>query len=115
MSEEKKIYQSYGIDISKLNKVAYGDLNIIVSIFGAEEGDNTNEIFARVYQPRKARIKEYDVLQECEGDKNLLADWLDESAERLKILSFLIKKQAQELRDKGIITTTSYYADSIFV
>lgn len=107
----KELYRENGIDPDKMN-FPFGDLNVIISIFGKEREGDEYEFEARVYHPRKESITSYNVLDECGGDKEKLAKWLEDSAERFKVLAYLTQRQAKELRELGFIKTTTYYTDA---
>lgn len=103
----------------------YGEMNIIVQQFPSEEyeeNDNDDEspvinvAFPDIYQPRKNRVYSYGEtgevinLDDPETRANHLKHMRD-SVERLKIMSILLAKQADELEQTGKITTTMYYPE----
>ena len=118
----KQELQAHGV---KLENLTYenGEMNIIVQQFPSEEYDENdnddesltiNVAFPDIYQPRQNRIYSYgmtgDIIDLDDPDSR--ADHLKhmrDSVERLKIMSILLAKQADELEQTGKITTTMYY------
>jgi hypothetical protein len=107
-----------GIDYDKMN-YPYGELNIIVQWFGRsqEDYDNNEGNFAYpdIYQPRKNRVwsvadNEFDLSDE-EQRKDFITH-LRDSSERLKVLSHLLSRQAQELEEKGYTDTICYFPEA---
>ena len=100
-------------------------MNIIVQQFPSEEyeeNDNDDEspvinvAFPDIYQPRKNRVYSYGETGEVINldDPEIRANHLKhmrDSVERLKIMSILLAKQADELEQTGKITTTMYYPE----
>lgn len=95
-----------------------GEMNVIVQCFGCEEEDVEElvELSPDIYQPRKNRVWSCG----CEGDNVAFetdeekADWvkhLRDSAERLKIMSYYLTKQADEIEECGYPKTTCYYPE----
>lgn len=111
----------------KLENLTYrnGEMNIIVQQFPSEEyeeNDNDEEshtinvAFPDIYQPRKNRVYSYAETGEIIvlNDPDNRADHIKhmrDSAERLKIMSILLAKQADELEQTGKISTTMYYPE----
>lgn len=116
--------QNLGVKLENLT-YEYGEMNIIVQQFPSEEyeeNDNDDEsptinvAFPDIYQPRKNRVYSYGETGEVINldDPEIRADHLKhmrDSAERLKIMSILLAKQADELEQTGKITTTMYYPE----
>ena len=116
--------QAHGVKLENLTH-EYGEMNIIVQQFPSEEyeeNDNDDEsptinvAFPDIYQPRKNRVYSYGEtgevinLDDPETRANHLKHMRD-SVERLKIMSILLAKQADELEQTGKITTTMYYPE----
>lgn len=97
-----------------------GEMNIIVQSFGKsnEEVEKGNlKLYPDIYHPRKNSVWSCG----CEGDpiadlnsEEDKKDWvkhLKDSAERLKIMSYYLMKQAEEIETQGYPTTTLYYPE----
>ena len=111
----------------KLENLTYrnGEMNIIVHQFPSEEYDENdnddepptiNVAFPDIYQPRKNGVYSYGVTGEFIylDDPDSRADHIKhmrDSVERLKIMSILLDKQADELEQTGKITTSMYYPE----
>lgn len=111
----------------KLENLTYrdGEMNIIVQQFPSveyNENDNDEEspiidvAFPDIYQPRKNRVYSYGETGEIIylDDPDSRADHIKhmrDSVERLKIMSILLAKQADELEQTGKITTIMYYPE----
>lgn len=111
----------------KLENLTYrnGEMNIIVQQFPSteyEENDNDDESptisvsYPDIYQPMKNRVYSYGITGEIIDldDPDSRADHIKhmrDSVERLKIMSILLEKQADELEQTGKITTTMYYPE----
>lgn len=111
----------------KLKNLTYrnGEMNIIVQQFPSteyEENDNDDESptisvsYPDIYQPMKNRVYSYGITGEIIDldDPDSRADHIKhmrDSVERLKIMSILLEKQADELEQTGKITTTMYYQE----
>ena len=120
----KQELQAHGVKLENLIH-EYGEMNIIVQQFPSveyEENDNDDEsptinvAFPDIYQPRKNRVYSYGETGEVINldDPEIRANHLKhmrDSAERLKIMSILLAKQADELEQTGKITTTMYYPE----
>lgn len=107
-----------GIDYGKMN-YPYGEMNIIVQWFGRhQEGyDNNEDNFAYpdVYQPRRNMVwsvtdDKIDLSDE-EKRKDFISH-LRDSSERLKVLSHLLSRQAQELEESGYTDTVCYFPEA---
>ena len=122
--------EALGVDFDAL-VYENGEMNIIVQQFATirkeqmEEyaenyGDTEDFCFSAypdIYQPRKNQVWSCG----CNGDPVSLetpesrADYvkhLRDSAERLKIMSILLKQQAKELEETGEIHTSLYYPEA---
>ena len=111
----------------KLENLTYrnGEMNIIVHQFPSEEYDENdnddesptiNVAFPDVYMPRRNRVYSYGETGEIIDldDPDSRADHIKhmrDSVERLKIMSILLAKQADELEQTGKITTSMYYPE----
>jgi hypothetical protein len=116
--------QNLGVKLENLTH-EYGEMNIIVQQFPSEEyeeNDNDedsptiNVAFPDIYQPRKNRVYSYGETGEVINldDPEIRANHIKhmrDSVERLKIMSILLAKQADELEQTGKITTTMYYPE----
>jgi hypothetical protein len=102
----------------------HGEMNILVQQFPSEEleeeddeeGSTNNVVFPDIYIPRKNSVYSYGVTGETINldDEEIRLDHIKhmrDSAERLKIMSLLLSKQADELEQTGKITTTLYYPE----
>lgn len=111
----------------KLENLTYknGEMNIIVHQFpsekydendGDEESPTINVSYPDIYQPRKNRVYscgetgDFINLDDPQSRANHIKHMRD-SAERLKIMSILLAKQADELEQTGKITTCMYYPE----
>lgn len=122
--------ESLGVDF---NALAYpnGEMNIIVQQFAVsrkeqmeemlDEDDNPEDFsfcaYPDVYQPRKNRVwscaNSGDPFSlDTEEDRANYVVHLRDSAERLKIMSLTLKKQADELEKTGEIQTSLYYPEA---
>lgn len=111
----------------KLENLTYrnGEMNIIVQQFPSteyEENDNDDDSptisvsYPDIYQPMKNRVYSYGITGNIIDldDPDSRADHIKhmrDSVERLKIMSILLEKQADELEKTGKITTTMYYPE----
>lgn len=116
--------QNLGVKLENLT-YEYGEMNIIVHQFPSEEyeeNDNDedsptiNVAFPDIYQPRKNRVYSYGKTGEVINldDPEIRANHIKhmrDSVERLKIMSILLAKQADELEQTGKITTIMYYPE----
>ena len=120
----KQELEVLGVNFENMN-YPYGEMNIIVHQFPSEEyeeNDNDDEsptinvAFPDIYQPRKNRVYSYgetgDIinLDDPDSRKEHIKHMRD-SVERLKIMSILLAKQADELEQTGKITTIMYYPE----
>ena len=122
--------EALGVDFDAL-VYENGEMNIIVQQFATirkeqmeEYADNYDDpedfcfsAYPDIYQPRKNQVWSCG----CNGDPVSLetpesrADYvkhLRDSAERLKIMSILLKQQAKELEETGEIHTSLYYPEA---
>lgn len=120
----KQELQAHGVKLENLTH-EYGEMNIIVQQHPSveyEENDNDDElptinvVFPDIYQPRRNRVYSYGAAGEVINldDPEIRANHLKhmrDSVERLKIMSILLAKQADELEQTGKITTTMYYPE----
>lgn len=114
-----------GVNPDNLNYPC-GEMNIIVQLFGLtkkdilldqqERGDNFIILNPDIYQPRKNRVWSCS----CSGDgvnissledKEDFVKHLRDSAERLKIMAYLLSQQANEIETIGYPVTTCYYPE----
>ena len=116
--------QALGVNLENLT-YENGEMNIIVQQFPSEvyeENDNDDEsptiniAFPDVYMPRRNRVYSYGETGEIINldDPDDRADHIKhmrDSVERLKIMSILLAKQADELEQTGKITTCMYYPE----
>lgn len=111
----------------KLENLTYrnGEMNIIVQQFPSqkyeendrdEESPTINVAFPDIYNPRQNRVYscgetgDFINLDDPQERANHIKHMRD-SSERLKIMSILLAKQADELEQTGKITTTMYYPE----
>lgn len=120
----KQELQAHGVKLENLTH-EYGEMNIIVQQHPSveyEENDNDDEsptinvAFPDIYQPRRNRVYSYGETGEVINldDPEIRANHVKhmrDSVERLKIMSILLAKQADELEQTGKITTTMYYPE----
>ena len=122
--------EALGVDFDALT-YKNGEMNIIVQQFATtreeqmeEQADDYDDLedfcfsaYPDIYQPRKNRVWSCG----CSGDSISLdtvedrADYvkhLRDSAERLKIMSIILKQQAKELEETGEIHTSLYYPEA---
>ena len=116
--------QKLGVKLENLTYIN-GEMNIIVQQFPSEEYDENDGdedsptikvSYPDIYQPRKNRVYscgetgDFINLDDPQiRDKHI--KHMRDSAERLKIMSILLAKQADELEQTGKITTTMYYPE----
>ena len=122
--------EALGVDFDAL-VYENGEMNIIVQQFATIRKEQMEEYaenygytedfcfsaYPDIYQPRKNQVWSCG----CNGDPVSLetpesrADYvkhLRDSAERLKIMSILLKQQAKELEETGEIHTSLYYPEA---
>ena len=101
-----------------------GEMNIIVQSYGFDEetiqsiknGDEIAEVSPDIYHPRKNSVwscgsKGDNIFIETEDEKEDWVKHLRDSAERLKIMSYYLMKQAEEIEEFGYPKTTLYYPE----
>lgn len=98
-----------------------GEMNIIVQLFGYENGKTENgkkveNVYPDIYHPRKNSVWSCG----CMGDAPSIATkderkdfviHLRDSAERLKIMAYKLSCQADEIEKLGYPKTTLYYPE----
>ena len=104
-----------GINYDNMNYPC-GEMNVIVQWFGSSKEDVENEGYSRratpdIYMPRKNRTWEGDIDLSNEDDRKDFIKHLRDSAERLKIWSLLLSRQANELEETGYTDTVCYYPE----
>ena len=108
-----------GVNPDNLNYPG-GEMNIIVQSFAIDNErleDGDLRIYPDIYHPRKNSVWSCG----CKGDpiadlndEDDREDWikhLKDSAERLKIMSYYLMKQVEEIEKQGYPTTTLYYPE----
>lgn len=93
-----------------------GEMNIIVQQFGIGDNEDLEFVYPDIYQPRQNAVYSHGntnvpISLVTDKDKADYAKHLLDSSERLKIMSLLLAKQAQELKDTGKIITDCYYPE----
>ena len=101
-----------------------GEMNIIVQCFGFDEDtiksieneDDVIEVKPDIYHPRKNSVwscacKDDGYILNTKEDKEEYVKHLRDSAERLKIMSYYLMKQAEEIEQFGYPKTTLYYPE----
>lgn len=121
LSKEELI--KIGVNPDNLN-YNFGEMNIIVQCFGFDDdtiqaiknGEENAEVHPDIYHPRKNSVWScgcqgdgYSL--ETEEDKKDYINHLRDSAERLKIMSYYLMKQAEEIEEFGYPITTCYYPE----
>jgi hypothetical protein len=106
-----------GVDYDKMN-YPFGELNIIVQWFGRSkcnaEGKEDTYAYPSYYQPRREKIWTVSNDEIDLSNKEQREDFikqLKDSSERLKVLSLLLARQAQELEETGFTSTMCYYPE----
>ena len=107
-----KEYAEIGVDYNKFTK--YGEMNVIVQSFAYEEDDEEDDedegITMRYlnFMPRKGYAAEQTVDLDDADERNQFVAQLRDSAERMKVWSYLLAKKADEI-EKGVFDGTSVY------
>ena len=107
-----KEYAEIGVDYNKFTK--YGETNVIVQSFAYEEDDEEYEedegtsITYLNFMPRKGYAAEQSVNIDDEDERKQFVAQLRDSAERMKVWSYLLAKKADEI-EKGEYDGTSVY------
>ena len=99
-------------------KYPSGELNVIVQRFGCAEEDveELTELSPDIYHPRKNSVwscgcQGDDIPFETQEEKEDWVKHLRDSAERLKIMSYYLMKQADEIEECGYPKTNCYYPE----
>ena len=106
-----KEYAEIGVDYNKFTK--FGEMNVIVQSFALEDDDVIDEdgeieMEYLNFMPRRGSVAEQVVdLNDEERRKQFVAQ-LRDSAERMKVWSYLLAKKADEI-EKGEYDGTSVY------
>lgn len=106
-----KEYAEIGVDYNKFTK--FGEMNVIVQSFALEDDDEADEdgeieMEYLNFMPRRGSVAEQVVdLNDEERRKQFVAQ-LRDSAERMKVWSYLLAKKADEI-EKGVYDGTSVY------
>ena len=107
-----KEYAEIGVDYNKFTK--YGEMNVIVQSFAYEEDDEEDDedegtrMTYLNFMPRKAYAAEQTVDLDDEDVRKKFVAQLRDSAERMKVWSYLLAKKADEI-EKGVYDETSVY------
>ena len=107
-----KEYAEIGVDYNKFTK--YGEMNVIVQSFAYEEDDEEddddegNTMGYLNFMPRKGYAAEQTVDLDDADERNQFVAQLRDSAERMKVWSYLLAKKADEI-EKGVFDGTSVY------
>lgn len=109
-SEEQLIkeYAEIGVDYNKFIK--FGEMNVIVQSFAIDdhEADGENDMAYLNFMPRKGYAAEQTVNLDDEDERKQFVAQLRDSAERMKVWSYLLAKKADEI-EKGEYDGTSVY------
>lgn len=122
--------EALGVDFDALT-YKNGEMNIIVQQAATireeqmeEQADEYDDpeyfcfsAYPDIYQPRKNRVWSCSctgdsVSLETPEDRTDYVKHLKDSAERLKIMSIILKQQAKELEETGEIHTNLYYPEA---
>ena len=106
-----KEYAEIGVDYNKFTK--FGEMNVIVQSFALEdheeeEDEDGNEMTYLNFMPRKGYAAEQSVNLDDEDERKQFVAQLRDSAERMKVWSYLLAKKADEI-EKGVYDGTSVY------
>ena len=107
-----KEYAEIGVDYNKFTK--FGEMNVIVQSFALEdheaEEDEDGEIEMEYlnFMPRRGSVAEQTVDLNDEDRRKQFVAQLRDSAERMKVWSYLLAKKADEI-EKGVYDGTSVY------
>lgn len=107
-----KEYAEIGVDYNKFTK--YGEMNVIVQSFAYEEDDEEDDedegtrMAYLNFMPRKGYAAEQTVDLDDADERNQFVAQLRDSAERMKVWSYLLAKKADEI-EKGVFDGTSVY------
>ena len=106
-----KEYAEIGVDYNKFTKD--GEMNVIVQSFAYEEDDEEDEDEGITmgylnFMPRKGYAAEQTVYLDDADERNQFVAQLRDSAERMKVWSYLLAKKADEI-ENGVCDGTSVY------
>ena len=107
-----KEYAEIGVDYNKFTK--FGEMNVIVQSYAYEDDDEEDEedegtIMTYLnFMPRKGYAAEQSVNLDDEDERKQFVAQLRDSAERMKVWSYLLAKKADEI-EKGVYDGTSVY------
>ena len=99
-----KEYAEIGVDYNKFTE--FGEMNVIVQSFALDKYDNVKEMGYLNFMPRKGYVSEQTVDLNNEDDRKQFVAQLRDSAERMKVWSYLLAKKADEI-EKGVYDGTS--------
>ena len=106
-----KEYAEIGVDYNKFTKD--GEMNVIVQSFAYEEDDEEDEDEGITmgylnFMPRKGYVAEQTVYLDDADERKEFVAQLRDSAERMKVWSYLLAKKADEI-ENGVYDGTSVY------
>ena len=106
-----KEYAEIGVDYNKF--VEFGEMNVIVQSFAYEEDDEEDEDEGITmgylnFMPRKGYAAEQTVYLDDADERKEFVAQLRDSAERMKVWSYLLAKKADEI-ENGVYDGTSVY------
>ena len=106
-----KEYAEIGVDYNKFTKD--GEMNVIVQSFAYEEDDEEDEDEGITmgylnFMPRKGYAAEQTVYLDDADERKEFVAQLRDSAERMKVWSYLLAKKADEI-EKCVFDGTSVY------
>lgn len=106
-----KEYAEIGVDYNKF--INFGEMNVIVQSFAYEEKNEDDEDDGTTmkylnFMPRKAYAAEQSVNLDDEDNRKQFVAQLRDSAERMKVWSYLLAKKADEI-ENGVYDGTSVY------
>ena len=107
-----KEYAEIGVDYNKFTK--YGEMNVIVQSYAYEDDDEEDEedegtIMTYLnFMPRKGYAAEQSVNLDDEDERKQFVAQLRDSAERMKVWSYLLAKKVDEI-ENGVYDGTSVY------
>ena len=106
-----KEYAEIGVDYNKFTK--FGEMNVIVQSFALEDDDVADEdgeieMEYLNFMPRRGSVAEQTVNLNDEDRRKQFVAQLRDSAERMKVWSYLLAKKADEI-ENGVYDGTSVY------
>ena len=101
-----KEYTEIGVDYNKFTK--FGEMNVIVQSFAIDKYDDVKEMTYLNFMPRKGYAAEQSVNLYDEDERKQFVAQLRDSAERMKVWSYLLVKKADEI-ENGVYDGTSVY------